>query len=49
MCSLRSWTGSGGQDRLEFRELAGENDGTGPLIDAIGLVEILNFEGDTLI
>ncbi|MEP5152473.1 hypothetical protein, partial [Planktotalea sp.] len=32
-------TGSGGEDVLEFRELASENDGTGPLFDNISLVE----------
>lgn len=32
-------TGTGGMDRLEFRELASENDSTGPLLDNISLVE----------
>ena len=30
-------TGTGGLDRLEFRELASEDDATGPLLDAISL------------
>ncbi len=30
--------GSGGVDRLEFRELASESDGTGPLIDSVSLI-----------
>ncbi|CUH76861.1 DUF642 domain-containing protein [Tropicibacter naphthalenivorans] len=31
-------TGTGGLDRLEFRELASENDSTGPLLDNVSLV-----------
>ena len=31
-------TGTGGTDRLEFRELAAENDSTGPLLDNVSLV-----------
>lgn len=30
-------TGTGGEDRLEFRELASENDSTGPLLDNVCL------------
>ncbi|AUH33029.1 FG-GAP repeat domain-containing protein [Paracoccus tegillarcae] len=33
-------TGSGGLDRIEFREVADENDGSGPLIDNIGLLDV---------
>lgn len=33
-----SLVGSGGSDRLEFRELAAENDGKGPLLDNISLL-----------
>jgi hypothetical protein len=33
-------TGSGGPDRLEFRELAGENNGLGPFLDAVTLAPV---------
>lgn len=38
-------TGTGGLDRIEFRELAAENDSTGPLLDNISLTAADN--GDT--
>ncbi|MCT4608718.1 MAG: DUF642 domain-containing protein [Pelagimonas sp.] len=38
-------TGTGGEDRLEFRELAGENDSLGPLLDAISLRPIETTDG----
>ncbi len=35
-------TGTGGTDRLEFREAAGQDDGTGPLLDDISLISAGN-------
>ncbi|MCT4559275.1 MAG: DUF642 domain-containing protein [Pelagimonas sp.] len=40
-------TGTGGQDRLEFRELASENDCMGPLLDAVSLRPIETSDGNT--
>ena len=38
-------TGTGGTDRLEFRELESENDSTSPLMDNISLIEVTELVG----
>ena len=38
-------TGTGGTDRLEFRELESENDSTSPLMDNISLIDVTELVG----